>query len=172
MLFPRSKVLVESSQLKSSSVDRRIVMVNRLTFTYSPIAAHSIRLLRLEPGAAADPIQFSLEPTFLDSGPIYEAISYCWGDAPNDVDVNCQGASMKITRNLWRALQEFRHDIEPRILWADAICIKQEDYDEKNCQVNLMSDIYSKAKLVLIWLGPMDETDLLRSIGASIQEAS
>jgi hypothetical protein len=37
--------------------------------------------------------------------------------------------------------------------WYDALCINQDDVLEKNHQVALMSEIYSKASNVAIWLG-------------------
>ncbi|CAM1504189.1 Fc.00g017800.m01.CDS01 [Cosmosporella sp. VM-42] len=44
------------------------------------------------------------------------------------------------------------------LIWADAICINQEDIDEKSAQVSIMDWIYSRATFVLAWLGPEDET--------------
>lgn len=46
-------------------------------------------------------------------------------------------------------------DIVPRI-WADAICINQEDMAEKGTQVTVMDRIYSSALYVVAWLGPQD----------------
>jgi hypothetical protein len=44
-----------------------------------------------------------------------------------------------------------------RVLWIDAMCINQKDIDERNRQVWLMGQVYSKAKAVIIWLGPQSE---------------
>ena len=43
-------------------------------------------------------------------------------------------------------------------LWVDAICVDQKDQDERSTQVALMSDIYSKAESVIVWLGKEDES--------------
>jgi len=40
-----------------------------------------------------------------------------------------------------------------RRVWIDAICINQDNLDERSQQVSLMTDIYSKARRVIIWLG-------------------
>lgn len=37
--------------------------------------------------------------------------------------------------------------------WIDAICIQQEDVDERNHQVRMMGRIYERAAFVLAWLG-------------------
>jgi hypothetical protein len=39
------------------------------------------------------------------------------------------------------------------LLWVDAICINQDDIEERNRQVKLMAFIYSRALAVLVWLG-------------------
>lgn len=53
--------------------------------------------------------------------------------------------------------------------WIDALCIDQENLSERGHQVGLMADIYSNARLVMVWLGPgLDETfELLGSSYAS-----
>ena len=38
-------------------------------------------------------------------------------------------------------------------MWADAVCINQEDKEEKGKKVEIMQHIYSHALQVLIWLG-------------------
>jgi hypothetical protein len=42
-------------------------------------------------------------------------------------------------------------------IWADAICINQNDIDEKSAQVAMMDRIYSSATYVIAWLGPSDK---------------
>ena len=40
-----------------------------------------------------------------------------------------------------------------RVLWADAICINQQDVHERNSQVLMMRHIYEGAEQKLMWLG-------------------
>lgn len=58
-----------------------------------------------------------------------------------------------MTVSLGTALQAFRHSEDVRILWADAICVNQEDPEEKNSQFSMMGKIYRSASRVLVWLG-------------------
>ncbi|OTA86022.1 hypothetical protein M434DRAFT_51030, partial [Hypoxylon sp. CO27-5] len=85
--------------------------------------------------------------------PSYEAISYVWGDPLDKVDITCNGKTLAITAGLEVVLRHFRSPTEKKILWADAVCINQNDNDERGRQVRRMKDIYSKASQVLIWLG-------------------
>jgi hypothetical protein len=49
-----------------------------------------------------------------------------------------------ITKNCEAALKDIREPGKDRLLWIDAICINQENPDEKSVQIGLMSKIYSK----------------------------
>lgn len=56
-------------------------------------------------------------------------------------------------------------------MWIDALCINQEDLDERSHQVLLMKDVFSLAWRVVIWLGEDDEglaaeaIDIIKKIG-------
>ncbi|KAH6696620.1 heterokaryon incompatibility protein-domain-containing protein, partial [Leptodontidium sp. MPI-SDFR-AT-0119] len=58
-----------------------------------------------------------------------------------------------IGSNLYDALLHIRDEEEPIQIWADAICINQLDFTERNHQVYIMRDIYSKADRTVIYLG-------------------
>jgi hypothetical protein len=47
------------------------------------------------------------------------------------------------------------------VLWIDAICINQEDLDERSSQVPLMRYIYPQASQVIVWVGKEDDTSRL-----------
>lgn len=46
-----------------------------------------------------------------------------------------------------------RRKKEEVFVWVDALCINQQDKDERACQVRLMGQIYSGATSVAIWIG-------------------
>jgi hypothetical protein len=83
----------------------------------------------------------------------YMALSYVWGkfDPPKTIFVH--GRKKTITPNLFAALRQFRDPSIPLLLWVDALCIDQNNAEERNHQVGLMSLIYKKAGSVLMWLG-------------------
>lgn len=60
---------------------------------------------------------------------------------------------LEIGRNLYEALQRIYETDDEAYIWADAICINQNNKEDCNQQVNLMGDIYSRAKAVVVWLG-------------------
>lgn len=79
--------------------------------------------------------------------PEFEALSYTWGsmEDPSAVLVGRTGSStVQITRNLAVALPYLRNENEPRMLWIDAICVDQQNLEERSQQVQRMADIYCK----------------------------
>jgi hypothetical protein len=115
----------------------------------------SIRVLTLEPSPdkVSQP-RFSLTEIDLDDNPNFEALSYVWGSVEPASFVICDKKQLKITQNCYAALRYLRWTEKPRTLWVDAICIDQASIQEKNQQVPLMTEIYGKAKRVLVWLAP------------------
>lgn len=47
------------------------------------------------------------------------------------------------------------------LVWIDALCINQQDKDERATQVRLMGQIYSGATSIAIWIGPEYEESAL-----------
>jgi len=133
------------------------------TFTYlkrlsGDFGKHTIRLLRVLPGKLDDSISCELQYVSLVDDTQYEAISYCWGEQVPTVEIACNGNPLRVTENLAAAIRTFRRKDSTILLWADAICINQEDVNEKNCQVPLMRRIYERASAVRVWLGQDTET--------------
>jgi hypothetical protein len=128
-------------------------------YRYSPLVRPgSIRLLRLMANSDEDahiecqlfdyPLQELGEGTHL-----YEALSYVWGDLNNLQSIFINEHNLPIRKNLHSALLCLRDRVIDRILWVDALCIQQNDNDEKGQQIQFMAEIYSKASRVVVWLG-------------------
>jgi hypothetical protein len=120
--------------------------------------SRSFRLLYVAPGQAEEVIEvILLVMDDLDKAPEFEALSYVWGTPKDPVDILCDDEVTSVTRNLAGALQQLRQTDTWRIIWIDAVCINQKDLEERAQQVSLMRYIYSRAKRVVIWLGPDNE---------------
>lgn len=127
-------------------------------YKYTPFNNnYSIRILTLEPGTGDDPLVGHLGVENLNSSPHYEAISYCWGTGGRTSEILCHGKPLTLTKSIEDALRRMRLAISPRRLWADQICINQDDIAERSQQVSLMNAIYKGAKHVLVWLGPDEQ---------------
>jgi hypothetical protein len=123
-----------------------------------PLGGHNIRLLCLLPNEdEAVPLQCALRNYPLPKSDtrthLYEALSYVWGDSRKTQPICVDGHQFPVTVNLRAALKCLRGRFLERIIWVDAVCINQENLEEREQQVQLMAKIYSKAHRVIVWLG-------------------
>jgi hypothetical protein len=138
---------------------------------YRPLREDEIRLALLQPGNRGAPITVSLVPASLATPPKYDAISYVWGNSQTLLPICCDGISTNITANLHWALSKARLPDRQRLIWADALCINQNDVQERNRQVAMMGRIYTEANIVLVYMGEdrngraADVASLLRDYG-------
>jgi len=132
----------------------------KVPYIYQPILrSNTIRLLTLLPGIEGTAIQCELqEVTLANDWPQYCALSYVWGDPQVTEGIQVHGRELQVTTNLESALQRLRLCDDSRTLWIDAICIDQENFTERNEQIQLMVQIYSLAANVFVWLGNDDST--------------
>jgi hypothetical protein len=119
-------------------------------------SCNEIRLLKIpqKTRGSSTPVEYTLIQFRLRDQCNFQALSYCWGDHNLDQELKVNGCLLYATTSLATALaslQSHDHDV---FLWADAICINQQDPVEKTAQVQLMRDIYQTASQVIIWLGP------------------
>ncbi|RSL80766.1 hypothetical protein CEP51_006330 [Fusarium floridanum] len=150
------------------------------TFDYAsyslPSAATHIRLIELFPSNPAatsesagshfsSHLSCHLIITPISEPKGYKAVSYTWGTSERTCSLDISGANLPITPALDTALRHLRRRDEPIILWVDQICIDQSNHVEKADQVLLMSDVYTKAEQVSVWLGPeADRSDELMDL--------
>ncbi|KAK0512327.1 hypothetical protein JMJ35_005455 [Cladonia borealis] len=83
----------------------------------------------------------------------YSDLSYTWGSPDNKQIISLDGRPFEVTKNLFVALKDLRHEDKPLTVWIDAICINQEDVNERTAQVSQMVEIYKKATNHFIWMG-------------------
>ncbi|KIN02760.1 hypothetical protein OIDMADRAFT_178636 [Oidiodendron maius Zn] len=153
-------------------------------YTYSPLNSRSseIRILALKASLSpTEPITCRLVTADLDkelttdgrlnSPPIklFTPLSYCWGTTLMTEAIVLDSHLFLVTPSLHRALLHFRNANEnpsgervteenkETFWWIDAICINQNDLDERSSQVGLMTRLYKVAQTVHVWLGEESE---------------
>jgi hypothetical protein len=87
----------------------------------------------------------------------YETVSYVWGreNKPRSIIVDDQ--TLSIIQSLYALLLRLQDLGCFRIIWADAVCINQENQKEKEHRIQIMAEIYAKANHVVVWLGETNE---------------
>ena len=132
---------------------------HRDVYRHSPLGERkrSIRVVQLLPGHPDDVLECRLVQTTVSSGFPYKALSYAWGSQRKRKCLNIDGCCLPITDNLFDALIQLRQSRTSRWLWIDAVCIDQDNIAELSRQVRWMSDIYSNAIKVIVWLGPTEK---------------
>lgn len=124
-----------------------------------PLEPDYIRLLYIEAGARSSPIRTRLNHVSKDSLPAYDALSYSWGPEDGGFPIICDRQQRLVRKNLFEALPFLRLADRERVIWIDALCINQEDNEEKTKQMPLMKLIYERASQVIIWLGTDPKAD-------------
>jgi hypothetical protein len=119
-----------------------------------------IRLLRICPPTTeteTETIRCIQETVLLTPFLFFRALSYEWGppDDPkyHDVSNDCvvvNGEIVKTTPNLRLALRHLKHNAW---YWIDALCINQNDPNERGHQVGMMTRIFEQAFAIDVWLG-------------------
>ncbi|KLU85640.1 hypothetical protein MAPG_04662 [Magnaporthiopsis poae ATCC 64411] len=123
---------------------------------YPPLGGErAIRLATIHPGSWADEVRCKLTSWLLDSAqrPEYQALSYAWGSAHVTEEIFLNDQPLQVTVNLACALRYLRHSSYDVTFWIDALCINQQDLEERGVQVPLIRDIYSRAVGLTIFLG-------------------
>jgi hypothetical protein len=136
-----------------------------------------IRYVRILPGFTYD---IHCETRVFQSGKLvsYKALSYAWGD--NFAAYTNNTSPCLVSSQMWcaltgeyilvdgrrrrvgRNLHHFLHHASrlPQQfsgwLWIDALCIDQSDAEERTRQIGIMSQIFSRASQVVVWLGNAD----------------
>lgn len=145
---------------KSTSCNCRKPETSELRGLYERLPSRDhIRILEILPGSG-EIVECRLHLAQLaEDLYTYEALSYTWRPGhpvsqyyPPIPTVKCDGQEIIVGVNLFAALQTIRDAERPRMIWADALCINQNDIEERSQQVRKMGTIFESAFKVLIWL--------------------
>ncbi|KAF9769178.1 hypothetical protein IL306_013423, partial [Fusarium sp. DS 682] len=117
-----------------------------------------IRLLKLQHvDDDSKPLGGSLKVADIDDRSLdnsFWAISYAWGNGPEGLSTfTTEKGTIRITESLASCLICLRRKRVDAYIWVDALCINQQDNDEKSIQVRRLGSLYNKAARVIVWLG-------------------
>jgi hypothetical protein len=129
-------------------------------FCYGKLSCETnFRLFRFEqsqpcPAIRPDKLEIHLFDVDFDDPPVFEAVSYAWGQDIASSAIVCNGQQLLVTPNVEAVLRVLSTQPESvGTFWIDSICIDQLSVSEKNIQVPRIRSIYSEARVVWIWLG-------------------
>ncbi|CAF9938934.1 hypothetical protein IMSHALPRED_001144 [Imshaugia aleurites] len=131
-------------------------MTSQDVYAHAPLATprREIRILVLAPGTDDNILRGDLIVESLNYDDLhYTALSYTWSGPVSERAIIIDGVPFRITENLKLVLLRIRGPTRPKNVWVDAICINQDDLEEKNVQVHLMGDIFASATRTVLWLG-------------------
>jgi hypothetical protein len=136
-------------------------MTSSVSELHEPLADGHIRLLELNLEHEHD-IFGRLRAVELTSAPACHALSYVCGTGSYEHELTINGVLFKVKPNLHAALRRLQSYFRSAgafraLIWIDAICINQDNADEKAKQIQGMHVTFSKAEEVLIALGPVPE---------------
>lgn len=115
--------------------------------------SRTIRIIKLLPGSESSPIHCTLQQIALGDSTAYHAVSYAWGDPEITRPIFVNNIEVQVRCNLEACLRHLRKTDKPLQLWVDAICINQNDDNEKSHQVLMMGEIFRSCTSAYIWLG-------------------
>ncbi|CAK1366874.1 unnamed protein product [Cercospora beticola] len=112
------------------------------------------RLLRLLPESCGELLHCEVQSFSIhdESIPIYNAVSYQWGHDSASYEIQLNGQSILVRKNLYRFLLQMNSENRKDWYFVDALCTNQDDYEEKASQVKLMGQIYRDAEVVIAWI--------------------
>lgn len=137
------------------------------------------RELDLMVAASGMTIRQALELTAMSPEMIGEVCGRA-GDLANDsAEIILHGVPVLVGQNLEKALRTLREISEisnGTRVWVDALCINQQDVQEKNFEVKRMGEIYRKADRVVSYLGEESDQsghilEFVDAIGEVMQQA-
>lgn len=120
----------------------------------------TIRLIKLRRRKLFTSVQCDIIEVVLDEAPLFEALSYTWRNEKPSVRISVSdGSFVLVTQAVDEFLRYRRTFFGEMIFWIDGACINQASNKDKNQQVPLMRDIYTRASRVVVWLGPLVEAE-------------
>lgn len=111
--------------------------------------SRDIRLIEVLPRNGDSPIHCKFHRHSIGSPDLeFQALSYTWGNLKPLSTIFIDNVAVEVRQNLVLFLRQHRSEASTSkcnpLMWIDALCIDQSNTNERNHQVALMKDIYSK----------------------------
>jgi hypothetical protein len=139
--------------------------VNCNKFEYAPLLQpiKQFRLLSFETSSSETDLSCRLQSFDLTDCPEYYALSYVYGDPSIRESILINGKEGDVNKHGWRTLHQARAQASTgSYFWLDAICINQNDHQEKAIQVSKIAQIFTSAVEAWMCFGPeQDDSDFL-----------
>ncbi|KAI1112417.1 heterokaryon incompatibility protein-domain-containing protein [Nemania sp. NC0429] len=132
-------------------------------YSYRSLQDDQFRLVELIPGQGD--LRIRLHERNLNQAGSFAFLSYIWGANLGYDHVQCDGSDIPIGETLSHFLFELRRRHEGCLLFIDAICINQENNDEKEVQISMLSQINRKATSTFCWVDARDPDRVSRLVG-------
>lgn len=131
-------------------------------YRYLPVDrdTQEIRLFKITSGTPSK-ISGILENFGVAVAPKYIAVSYEWSPEHPTKCIEIEGKLLSIRQNLFDLFELHAAEYTGQYIWADQICINQNQVSERNHQVQLMELIFQRAEFVITWLGKSDDADII-----------
>lgn len=101
---------------------------------------------------------YTTELSAFDDDERYIALSYAWEEGLPVQTILMNGSPFVVRQNLYDFLVTMQcTGLIEEPFWIDQLCIDQSFVSERSSQVDMMSEIYSRAAAVYIWLGSATE---------------
>lgn len=108
VLFPQQAWLRRFQDVSQGQREESEALSFHGVYTPLSVERREIRVALLHPGRWSDEVSCELSTVSLDDGPVYEALSYVWGDPQDTVPIELNGHVFQATRNLRSALRRLR----------------------------------------------------------------
>jgi len=80
-------------------------MQTHLDYEPLPHASEYLRILTVHAGNAWEPIRCTLQTVSFHENPVYDTLSYTWGDSIATKSIQIDGVAVQVTPNLEQALR-------------------------------------------------------------------
>jgi hypothetical protein len=148
------------AHMRKASLTQHYTSNSAESYQHQPINLQrdQIRLLRLiNPASRTCEPQWDLQIFDISNAPPYVAVSYQWGAVDHPRTISIDNNALCVNENAHEFLQTTsKATSQCSWLWIDSVYNDQTNHSERSHQVLLMSQIYSEAASVLIWLGSSD----------------